>query len=76
MQKQKYVLASSLIAAVILMASFVAAQSQDYIVPRTPDGQPDLQGLWTNDTITPMERPASLQGRAFADLSRRCQRLC
>ena len=65
MQKQKYVLASSLIAAVILMASFVSAQSQDYIVPRTPDGQPDLQGLWTNDTITPMERPASLQGRAF-----------
>ena len=64
-QKLKYVLASSLIAAVILMASFVSAQSQDYIVPRTPDGQPDLQGLWTNDTITPMERPASLQGRAF-----------
>ena len=64
-QKLKYVLASSLIAAVIPMASFVSAQSQDYIVPRTPDGQPDLQGLWTNDTITPMERPASLQGRAF-----------
>ena len=64
-QKLKYVLASSLIAAVILMASFVSAQSQDYIVPRTPHGQPDLQGLWTNDTITPMERPASLQGRAF-----------
>ena len=65
MQKLKYVLASSLIATVIPMASFVSAQSQDYIVPRTPDGQPDLQGLWTNDTITPMERPASLQGRAF-----------
>ena len=64
-QKLKYVLASSLIAAVIPMAGFVSAQSQDYIVPRTPDGQPDLQGLWTNDTITPMERPASLQGRAF-----------
>ena len=64
-QKLKYVLASSLIATVIPMASFVSAQSQDYIVPRTPDGQPDLQGLWTNDTITPMERPASLQGRAF-----------
>ena len=64
-QKLKNLLASSLIAAVIPMASFVSAQSQDYIVPRTPDGQPDLQGLWTNDTITPMERPASLQGRAF-----------
>jgi hypothetical protein len=26
--------------------------------PRTPDGQPDLQGFWTNDNVTPLERPA------------------
>ena len=25
--------------------------------PRTPDGQPDLEGMWTNPTITPFERP-------------------
>ncbi len=25
--------------------------------PRTPDGQPDLQGYWTNNSITPLERP-------------------
>ncbi|MDP6417057.1 MAG: hypothetical protein QGG54_18775, partial [Gammaproteobacteria bacterium] len=42
-----------------------SALAQDYIVPRTVDGQPDLQGLWTNDTITPIERPTSLQGREF-----------
>src|SRR5262245_59793154 len=24
---------------------------------RTPDGQPDLQGFWTNTTFTPLERP-------------------
>jgi len=35
-------------------SSLILGQSQDYIVPRTADGQPDLQGLWTNDTITPM----------------------
>ena len=28
-------------------------------VPRTPDGQPDLQGVWTNATITPFERGTS-----------------
>ena len=28
-----------------------------YTVPRTPDGRPDLQGIWTNATYTPMERP-------------------
>src|SRR5438309_5819674 len=33
--------------------------------PRTPDGQPDLQGIWTNATITPLERPAELAGKEF-----------
>jgi hypothetical protein len=33
--------------------------------PRTPDGQPDLQGMWTNATITPFERPSALAGKAF-----------
>ena len=28
-----------------------------WVVPRTPDGHPDLQGDWTNKTITPFERP-------------------
>ncbi len=32
-------------------------QAQAYVVPRTPDGQPDLQGFWTNQTYTPLERP-------------------
>ena len=66
MQEKKFKHATSTLTfALVLAAGLVGAQSQDYIVPRTPDGQPDLQGLWTNDTITPMERPASLQGRAF-----------
>ena len=25
--------------------------------PKTPDGQPDLQGFWTNSTYVPLERP-------------------
>ena len=33
--------------------------------PRTPDGQPDLQGIWTNATLTPLERPRELANRAF-----------
>jgi hypothetical protein len=27
---------------------------------RTPDGQPDLQGIWSFATLTPLERPAEL----------------
>jgi hypothetical protein len=34
-------------------------------IPRTPDGRPDLQGTWTNATITPLERPARLGDRRF-----------
>src|SRR5277367_5400918 len=31
--------------------------------PRTPDGQPDLEGVWTNPTLTPLERPSELAGK-------------
>jgi hypothetical protein len=33
--------------------------------PRTPDGQPDLQGVWEMSTLTPLERPAEFAGKAF-----------
>ncbi len=41
-------------------ASTAAAQNRasdtEWEVPRTPDGRPDLQGNWTNQTLTPLER--------------------
>jgi len=50
--------------AAAIVAGTLTAQSK-YTPPRTPDGQPDLQGVWTNVTITPLERPANLEGKAF-----------
>jgi len=32
---------------------------------RTVDGQSNLQGIWTNATITPLERPPELAGKEF-----------
>jgi len=51
-----------LIAALVFAASPAAGQTgkpaaKVYKAPRTPDGQPDLQGFWTNSTYTPLERP-------------------
>jgi hypothetical protein len=33
--------------------------------PRTPDGQPDLEGVWTNNSVTPLQRPKELAGKEF-----------
>src|ERR1700676_363707 len=35
------------------------------LAPTPADGQPDLQGIWTNATITPLERPKELAGKEF-----------
>jgi len=37
-----------------------AAPAKTWKMARTPDGQPDLQGFWTNTTYTPLERPKNV----------------
>jgi hypothetical protein len=57
------------------------AETKTGTAPRTPDGSPDLQGVWLNVFATPVERPEALQGRAsltddeVAELKRRADRL-
>ena len=48
--------------ALVIIAS-VPGQGTISAIPRTPDGRPDLQGIWTNATLTPMERPAAFAGK-------------
>ena len=42
-----------------------SATTKKWTVPRTPDNQPDLQGIWTNATLTPFERPREFAGKEF-----------
>jgi len=36
-----------------------------WTAPRMADGHPDLQGVWTTSTLTPLERPAEFGDKAF-----------
>ena len=45
---------------VLLVTGLAAGQAKKYTPPRTPDGQPDLQGFWTNSTYTALERPRNV----------------
>jgi hypothetical protein len=55
---------------VVLMAVPLSGQAQTAVAdrwtpPRTPDGHPDLQGIWTTQTFTPLQRPERYAGREF-----------
>lgn len=43
----------------------LADSAKSWTLPRTADGQPDLQGVWDYRTITPLERPKDLGTKAF-----------
>jgi len=60
-----------LIVGFVAMAGLLCAQTAgtskraaSKTIPRASDGHPDLQGVWTNATITPLERPAQFAAKA------------
>ena len=61
---------SAIIVCVLLAAGPVGAQTpgseaERWTAPRTPAGRPDLQGIWTTQTFTPLQRPDRFAGKEF-----------
>ena len=53
-------LSGFLTAGAVFLLATVPVEGQVF---RTPWGDPDLQGTWTNQTLTPLERPAEFEGK-------------
>ena len=53
------------VALVALAPVSTAAQASGdaWTVSRTPEGQPDLAGVWANNSVTPLERPDAWAGK-------------
>ena len=60
---------STLIPAALALVCMVPvsaqAPSKKWTAPRTPDGHPDLEGVWDAASMTPLERPAELGNKEF-----------
>ena len=63
--KRIVLISGVILTAVPLSAWAQTAASGRWTTPRTPDGHPDLQGTWTTQTYTPLQRPERFAGREF-----------
>jgi hypothetical protein len=50
-----------------MLILWTGAAGAEYQVPRTSFGDPDLQGIWTNATITTLERPDGVENLVLTD---------
>jgi hypothetical protein len=63
--KRMLVVLGLVVAAAYLNAQSPTPPADKWTTTRTPDGHPDLEGIWTTHTFTPLVRPARYAGQEF-----------
>lgn len=64
--RDRLLVIAALSVVVAVAGAAATSQSSDWTAPLTPWGDPDLQGIWTNEnTGTPRQRPARFGDREF-----------
>jgi hypothetical protein len=63
--KRLLVVLGLIVAAVSPDAQSTKPSAAKWTAARTPDGHPDLEGIWTTHTFTPLVRPARYAGQEF-----------
>jgi hypothetical protein len=74
-------IAATILLGTVALAGQSTRHASSWSVPRTPDGRPDLQGVWANNNMTPLERPPQFAGRAtmtdaeLAEVKKRAEKM-
>jgi hypothetical protein len=64
MMRNGWLVAGVAVLATVILAPIPAAQGKASTPSRTPDGKPNLAGIYSFSTITPLQRPDALAGKA------------
>ena len=67
------VVASVFSAVILVSITRISAQTPATATLKTPWGEPDLQGIWTDETNTPLQRPAEYANQEFFTAAQRAE---
>ena len=67
MSRLSLAVVSVVLAAMLAPAAAAGQPSEAPSSPRTAWGDPDLQGIWNNATLTPLQRPGEPRGPGVPD---------
>ena len=62
-----------IVSALIILRPAEVTVASEAAMPKTPWGEPDLQGIWTDETNTPLQRPARFANQEFFTEAQRAE---